>query len=79
MRDLTSRASYTGVSMKSVSGSSTTMLLNVGQVADKLGVSPRTVWRLVSGGKLPQPVAIGRCRRWHRADVEAFVDSLISN
>lgn len=65
--------------MDNVSKCSVSMLLKVGQVAQKLGVSPRTVWRLVSGGQLPRPVAIGRCKRWHRADVEVFVKSLKSN
>ncbi len=52
------------------------MLLRVEQVADIIGVSKRTVWRLVSGGQLPQPVSIGRCRRWKHADVEQFVKEL---
>ena len=53
-------------------------LLRVEQVAEVLGISKRTVWRLVSGGQLPQPVAIGRCKRWKQADVERFVESLKS-
>ena len=53
-----------------------TVLLRVEQVAAELGVSRRTVWRLVSGGRLPRPLAIGRCRRWRRADVERFVVGL---
>ncbi|HEX8325141.1 MAG TPA: helix-turn-helix domain-containing protein [Tepidisphaeraceae bacterium] len=55
---------------------SVTMLLNVTQVARQLGVSTRTVWRLVSGRQLAQPVVISRCKRWHRNDVDAFVNSL---
>lgn len=55
---------------------STALLLNVTQVAKRLGISIRTVWRLTSAGQLAQPVAIGRCKRWRRRDVEAFVESL---
>lgn len=55
------------------------LLWNVSKVARRLGVSTRTVWRLTSEGRLPQPVAIGRCKRWHRADVDRFVESLKSN
>jgi excisionase family DNA binding protein len=54
----------------------TSMLLNVRQVAHRLGVSVRTVWRLTSTGQLAQPLAIGRCRRWRIADVDGFVQSL---
>jgi excisionase family DNA binding protein len=53
-------------------------LLRVEAVAEMLDVSTRTVWRLVSGGELPQPVAIGKCRRWRLADVEQFVSGLKS-
>lgn len=52
------------------------MLLRAGEVAQLLGVSTRTVWRLVSAGRLPPPLAIGRSRRWEQADVERFVENL---
>jgi excisionase family DNA binding protein len=51
-------------------------LMRVEAVADYMGVSVRTVWRLVSSGRLARPVAIGRCKRWRRADVEKFVAAL---
>ena len=53
-------------------------LLTVKEVARHLGVSVRTVWRLVSIGKLTQPVSIGRCRRWHQREVDAFINALYS-
>jgi excisionase family DNA binding protein len=37
-------------------------LLTVGQVAERLQVSPRTVWRLIHDGRLPA-VRIGRAVR----------------
>ena len=51
-------------------------LLRVEQVADVLGISKRTVWRLVSAKQLPQPLAIGRCKRWKHGDVEQFISRL---
>ena len=55
---------------------SISVLLKVSQVAERLGVSTRTVWRLTSEGRLPQPVAIGRCKRWRRGDVDGFIAAL---
>jgi excisionase family DNA binding protein len=51
-------------------------LLRVEEVATLLGVSVRTVWRLVSRGELARPVAMGRCRRWFRSDVDDFLAAL---
>jgi excisionase family DNA binding protein len=56
--------------------SGTAVLLRVREVAEILGVSVRTVWRLVSDGTLAQPVAIGRSKRWRRSDIDAFIASL---
>jgi excisionase family DNA binding protein len=50
--------------------------LTVDQVGRLLGVSARTVWRLVAAGELAQPVAIGSSARWRRGDVEAYLDDL---
>jgi excisionase family DNA binding protein len=48
--------------------------LNVRQVAELLGVHPRTVWRLVSSGDLPQPIKISaKVVRWRVADLEAHL------
>lgn len=51
-------------------------LMRVEQVADRLGVSVRTIWRLCSSKQLAKPLAIGRCRRWRKVDVDNFVESL---
>jgi excisionase family DNA binding protein len=48
-------------------------LLDVEQVAGLLGVSPRHVRRLTDAGKCPQPVRLGKCARWPRHVVEAWV------
>ena len=48
--------------------------LNVRQVAELLGVHPRTVWRLVSSGDLPEPIHIGpKIVRWRLVDLEAHL------
>ena len=36
------------------------LLLNVREVARLCGCSPRTIYRLSDGGKMPRPVKIGR-------------------
>jgi len=47
-------------------------MLDVKGLAEKLGASVRTVWRLVSAGVLPKPVQVGRCTRWFESDIEEF-------
>jgi predicted DNA-binding transcriptional regulator AlpA len=47
-------------------------MLDVNRLADKLGASVRTVWRLVSAGVLPKPVQVRRCTRWFESDIEEF-------
>jgi len=54
-------------------------LLTEKQVADMLGVSARTIRRMVSSGDFPRGIPIGadghRCRRrWLRQDVTAYID-----
>lgn len=44
-------------------------LLTVGEVADMLGVSTMTVYRLVASGEIPA-VRIGRCVRIPRVEAE---------
>lgn len=51
-------------------------LLRVKDVAAALAVSPRTVWRLVSAGRLPQPIRLGpRTCRWRWGDIERVLDN----
>ena len=40
-----------------------------------LGVSPRTVARLIAGGELPPGRMVGGMRRWSIAEVEQFLKS----
>ncbi len=50
------------------------VLLSADEVAAMLGVSERTLWRLLSAGKVPQPVRFGRSTRWRAAEVADWID-----
>jgi excisionase family DNA binding protein len=39
-----------------------------------LGISERTLWRLLSGGRVPEPVRIGRSTRWRLAEVKDWIE-----
>lgn len=51
-------------------------LLNVRDVAARLKISPRQVWRLTRADRLPAPVRVGGSRsvRWRAADVALFIE-----
>jgi excisionase family DNA binding protein len=52
-------------------------LLTSQQVAAALGISVRTLWRLVSGGNFPQPVRYNRkLVRWKASDLRAYLEKL---
>jgi excisionase family DNA binding protein len=52
-------------------------LMTSQQVAEKLSVSVRTLWRLVAAGKFPQPVRYNRkLVRWKTADVTRYIETL---
>lgn len=42
--------------------------------ASMLGVSERTLWRLLSAGKVPEPLRIGRNARWRAAEVREWIE-----
>ncbi|MFC1636131.1 helix-turn-helix transcriptional regulator [Planctomycetota bacterium] len=44
------------------------------ELAEMLSLSVRTVWRLRSAGKLPQPVMVGGSCRWRVSDIEGYLD-----
>jgi len=49
------------------------ILLNADDLAELLGISKRTVWRLRSAGAMPPPVQIGSSIRWQRSEIESWV------
>jgi predicted DNA-binding transcriptional regulator AlpA len=53
-------------------------LLRVRDVASKLAVDVRQVWKLVADGRFPAPLKISRSSRWRSADVDAWIAGLDS-
>ena len=50
------------------------ILLNSEQVANRLAISIRTLWRLVKAGKLPEPLRYSRkLVRWRSSDIAEAV------
>jgi prophage regulatory protein len=50
-------------------------LISANEVSKLLGVSQRTVWRLLSAGKLPEPVRFGGNVRWRKFDIMQWIDA----
>lgn len=50
------------------------VLVNAGQFAKMLGISPRTLWRLLSAGQLIEPVRIGGSTRWRIDEVRRWIE-----
>ena len=47
--------------------------LTLAEVASEMGVSTRTLWRVLGSDKpFPKPFRVGRSLRWRRADIERF-------
>ncbi len=52
-------------------------LLTIEQVAKRLGVARRSVWRWVEQGRLPAPLKLsGQCRRWRSEQLEEYLNRL---
>jgi excisionase family DNA binding protein len=50
-------------------------LLRAREVADRLGIHLRTVWRWTAEGELPAPFRLGHTTRWRRRDIDAFLNA----
>jgi predicted DNA-binding transcriptional regulator AlpA len=48
-------------------------LLPLPEVANKLDCGERTVWRLVAGGELSDPVHVRGSAKWFRQDVREYL------
>ena len=48
------------------------LLLNVREVAELLGISERTGWKLASRRELLAPLRIGRSQRWSKKALEEW-------
>jgi excisionase family DNA binding protein len=49
-------------------------MINAGELAQILAVSRRTVWRMLSGGNLPQPIRIGGAVRWKLYEIRRWIE-----
>lgn len=59
--------------MTSTESTSSQNLIGVAEVAVILGVSKRTIYRLVSAGEFPAPIRIRASSRWRRSTVNAWI------
>jgi excisionase family DNA binding protein len=50
------------------------MLITPEETARLLEISERTLWRLLSAGRVPKPVRIGRSTRWRLAEVRDWIE-----
>ena len=48
-------------------------LLTVHDVAKRLGISTRQVWKLVKLGQVPPPLKLARSARWKESAISAFI------
>ncbi len=53
----------------------TKLLITAEELAALLGISKRTVWRLKSEGRLPEPVRLARSVRWRYNEVVEWIDN----
>ena len=45
------------------------MALTAAEVARRLDISERHLWALLSSGRLPRPIRLGRSVRWNAAEL----------
>lgn len=50
------------------------LLISVGELAMILKVSQRSIWRLLSAGKMIEPIRIGGAVRWRFSEVKHWID-----
>ena len=50
------------------------LAISARELAERLSLSPRTVWRLLSANELPTPVSIGGSKRFILSDIDLFLE-----
>ncbi len=50
-------------------------LLTAREVAERLGISIRTVWHWTAHGRLPAPFRHGRITRWRTRDITDYLSA----
>lgn len=48
-------------------------LLTVPQVAKLIGLAPRTVWKMIAEGRIPEPIRVGRYVRFKASEVDRWI------
>ena len=56
-----------------VSDAAPASMIDVQAVATMLGCSPRHVYRLSDGGRMPRPVRLGSLVRWSRQRIDQWI------
>ena len=51
------------------------LLITARQLASKLNVSTRTLWRMLSAGRLPVPIRVGGIVRWRTEEIEKWISA----
>jgi excisionase family DNA binding protein len=64
------------MSISAIAGGGLDQLLRIPEVADRLSISDRAVWRLIATRKLPAPVKQGRCSCLFEADLATYLSGL---
>ena len=49
-------------------------MLTASDVAERLRISVRGVWRQVSTGRMPAPIYVGRLARWPQATIKDWME-----
>ena len=57
-----------------LSGMDERSLANAKRMRREPSTTERTLWRLLSAGKVPKPVRFGRNTRWREAEVKEWID-----
>lgn len=52
-----------------------TQLVRPAKVAERLGISVVTLWRMRRRGDFPPPLRIGRAVAWRESELEAWIES----
>lgn len=48
-------------------------LIDTSKLSKQLGFSKLTIRRMVADGRLPQPLSLGRTKRWRLSDINQWV------
>lgn len=49
-------------------------MITVNELATTLGMSKRTIWRLLASGRIPEPVRVGGGTRWRLDVIRNWID-----